>query len=406
MLILIIAIVAGLCSVNYEGMFCKIECLGYSIELNIVVMLFLLSIVIFLLIILARIITYIVLRVYNIKVYFLHKEIDSFITGSSYLCFGESHEVKRYVKKFKGFSNKFNIFKACLYFKIGEYEEAEKYFALAPQASLNKFLGLLLLGFVKKEKSKYCQLQLLKKLNQVFIKQFWSVIFRIEICCIEKKWCAAIVELKYAIKSHVLLPYDAARMLAVVGYAAADQCYRNEKYREGLKILNDVESKCVKDLFITILKAKLYIKIDNKQKAINLLEHQYKVSAHKHVAILYLEVSDDKNQATDILYKISPNYYFSKYLMVQKSINLRQYNVALQYLNDALNKYKYISFYLLMIKLRLNLHDDYKESLWCFENLKNAIPDLHWRCTVCNCSVSEWYYECSYCQAFDSIKWM
>ncbi|QXK92263.1 hypothetical protein HL033_01765 [Neoehrlichia mikurensis] len=403
-LILIITITVGLWAINYESVFCKIEFLGYSVELNMLVILLLLSIIIFLLIALIRIILYVILRIYNVKLHFLQKEVDSFIAGNACLYFGEEREVKKYIKKLRGCDDKFNLLKACLCFKIGQYEKAEKYFTcLVSKNSLPDFLGLLLCSFVKREKDKYCQLQLLKKLNQIFIQQVWSVIFRIDAYCIEKKWNIVISELKYAIKFHLLLPYDAVKLLAVVSYAAADQCYRDEKYQEGLKILKYVKNKYI--LFIAILKAKLYIKIDKKKKALALLEYQYKIDAHKDIAMLYLNISNDKNQAIDMLYKLSPDYYFSKYLIIQKLINLRQYNAALQYLNDALGKYKYVSFYLLMIQLYLNFYDN-KESLCYFEELKNAVPDMHWCCTICNNVVQEWYYECEHCQAFNSIKWI
>ncbi|MGN7618917.1 MAG: hypothetical protein ACTJLM_03135 [Ehrlichia sp.] len=204
----------------------------------------------------------------------------------------------------------------------------------------------------------------------------------------------------------VSMPYDTQEMLNVFYYALAKQYYDSQKYEDGLKILDNIKNCSQHSTVITLLKAKFYVSMQKKRKAVNVLECEYRTRPHPDIANLYLDVTQHDSYAIQKLYGFNPSYYFSVYLMAQDAINLGEYSAAVKYLNNVFKGKNYISLYVLMLKLKVLLQD-YNELLyWTDKIMKDAIVDQHWCCKRCKYVTVHWHYECDNCRSFNTIVWL
>ena len=407
LIFVIVALTVGLWIIDCDGLI-KIDWLGYDIEVNILFTLFIVAVGFFAIILLIKLIFCCLQCVYNFKKNWRNKKITLLEQGYMYLNCGDIERVESCISKLKNFNHpSLFLLKGRFYFDSKKYTLAEKYFTEFTKvvSVIDPSLGVHLLSVIKEVEDQVQQLSLFRKMLEIFYKQSWVAIFKLEICRISRDWNSAVEEIKKIIKLKIRVPYDTQEMLNVFYYALAEQYYDSQKYEEGLRVLDNIKNYSQHSTVITLLKAKFYISMSRKRKAIGVLESEYRSNPHPDIANLYLNITQHDSYAIHRLYSFNTSYYFSIYLMAQDSINLGEYDIAMKYLNNALKSKTYISLYFLMLKLKVSLQD-YSELLyWADKIMKDSIVDQHWCCKKCKYVPVSWHYECDNCKSFNTIVW-
>ncbi|ABD45233.1 tetratricopeptide repeat family protein [Ehrlichia chaffeensis str. Heartland] len=411
LIFVIVALTIGLWVIDCDGII-RIDWLGYDIEVNILFTLFVIAVVFLLLILLVRFIFCFSRCVYRYKRDLQNKKMVLLEQGYMYLNCGDVERVEKIIVKIGNFDHpSLFLLKGRVYFDTGKYILAEKYFTQFVKVVpvIDASLGIHLLNVIMQIEDQIQQLSLLRKMLEIFFKQSWSAIFKLTIYRISRDWGNAIEEMKKIIKLKINLPlpYNTQEMLNVFYYALAKQCYDIQKYDDGLRVLDNIKNcsqQC--STAVTLLKAKFYIDTDKKRKAVNILEHEYRINPHPDIANFYLDIMQHSSHAIHKLYSFNTGYYFSIYLIAQDAINSGEYDTAMKYLNHSFKTKTYISLYFLVLKLKV-LSQNYNELLyWTDKIAKDAIADKYWSCTKCKYTPTCWHYECDGCKSFNTIIWV
>ncbi|RCL20008.1 hypothetical protein DOS86_01005 [Anaplasma marginale] len=403
---IVASLAAGLAIQNYEELVLKIEIAGYVIEANTVFIVFMACALALLLAALLRLCLACALLVYKIKCKSVARQYESLGRGYALLSLGGAmnHEqIVNTVEKLRALDRySLAMLETCAWFRLGQYEMAEKPLLLLKGSSLpDARLGLWLVESLNGERSKDCRLRVLRRLRDVFHRAPWAAMFRLEIARIEGDWDTVLVEVKLAAKRGIVLPYKHERMADIACLMLARSCYQRGDYKEGLKLVGRAT-----DMHAAILKAKTHEKLGNPQKARDALEACYKTTPHPEIVTAYLAVSQDYDTATERLSSLNPDHYVSMILSVKRYMNAKQYNAAEQHAKRAIARYKYVELYCLMADVMARIGNIDEVVYWITKMQKDSVPNMQWRCTKC-CSVSpEWSHECSACNAFDSVQWL
>ncbi|QGR02173.1 heme biosynthesis protein HemY [Ehrlichia ruminantium] len=404
----IIALTIGLWAIDCDGVV-KIEWLHYNIEINILFALCIIAIIFLCIILLVRLVFYIFQCFYSYKKHQQEKRIMLLDQGYMYLNCGNIEKADKCITKLHKFNHpSLFLLKGRFYFDNNKYALAEKYFTQFTQVVpiIDPALGIHLLNHINRIEDQSYQLTLFRKMLEVFYKQSWSAIFKLEICRISRDWNTAIEEMHKIIKLKINVPYDTQEMLCIFYYALAKQHYTYQKYDDALQVLDNIKHYSKYRIPIILLKAQLCVSTNKQRKAIQLLESEYRTNPHPDIANFYLEVMHHDSQAIHKLYNINNDYYFSTYLIAQDAINLGEYNIAMKYLNNVFNSKTYISLRFLMIKLKVLLQDHTELLYWTDKTMKDAIVDQYWQCKQCKCVPINWNYECDNCKGFNTIVWV
>ena len=407
LIFVIVALTIGLWVIDCDGLI-RIEWLGYDIEVNILFTLFIVAFAFFCIVLLVKLIFCFLQCVYNCKRGWRDKKITLLEHGYMYLNCGDIEKVENCIAKLGNFKHpSLFLLKGRFYFDSKKYTLAERHFTEFTKvvSIIDASLGIHLLGLIIQIEDQIQQLSLFRKMQEIFYKQSWVAIFKLEICRISRDWSSAIEEMKKIIKLKISVPYNTQEMLNIFYYALAKQYYDSQKYEDGLKILDNIKNYSQHSTIITLLKAKFYISINKKRKAVNILECEYRTNPHPDIANLYLDIAQHNSYAIHKLYSFNTSYYFSIYLVAQDAITLGEYDAAMKYLSNVFKSKTYISLYFLMLKLKVLLQD-YNELLyWTDKIAKDAIVDQHWSCKKCNYIPVCWHYECDNCKSFNTIVW-
>ncbi|CAI27529.1 Hypothetical protein ERGA_CDS_00770 [Ehrlichia ruminantium str. Gardel] len=408
LIFLVIALTVGLWAIDCDGIV-RIEWLNYNIEINILFALCIIAVIFLFVILLIRLVFYVCQCFYGCKKRRQDKRIILLDQGYMHLNCGNIEKADKCITKLHDFDHpSLFLLKGRFYFDSNKYTLAEKYFIQFSKVVpiIDATLGIHILNHIKQIEDQSKQLSLFRKMLEIFYKQAWSPIFKLEICCISRDWNSAIEEMHKIIKLKINVPYDTQETLCILYYALAKQYYTYQKYDDGLYVFDNMKHYSKHRTVITLLRAQLYINTNKKRKAIQLLESEYRISPHPDIAHLYLEIMHHDSQAIHRLYNINSDYYFSIYLIVQDALNLGEYDLAMKHLNNVFKSRTYLSLYFLMLKLKV-LVQDYTELLyWTDKASKDAITDQHWQCKKCKCIPIHWNYECDNCKGFNTIVWV
>ena len=409
LIFVVVALIVGLWGIDCDGII-RIDWLGYDIEINVLFTLFIVAVIFLLLILLIRIIFCLSRCVYKYGRNLQSKKMTLLEQGYMYLNCGDVKRAEKNIIKLGNFDHpSLFLLKGRVFFDNKRYTLAEKYFTQFTKvvSVIDTSLGIYLLNVIMQTQDQIQQLSLLRKMLEIFYKQSWSTIFKLEIYRISRDWSNAIEEMRKVMKLRINLPYNMQEMLNIFYYALAKQYYDLQKYDDGLKVLDNIKN-CPQhySTAVTLLKAQFYIDTDRKRKAINILEYEYRTNPHPDIANLYLDIMQHNSHAVHKLYGFNTGYYFSIYLIAQDAINLGEYDVAMKYLNHSFKTQTYISLYFLMLKLKV-LSQDHSELLYWVDRItKDAIADKHWSCAKCKYTPTRWHYECDNCRSFNTIIWI
>ena len=408
LIFVIVALTIGLWVIDCDGII-TIDWLGYDIEVNILFTFFVVAVFLLVLILLIRLVFCLIQSLYRYRRDSQNKKMILLEQGYMYLNCGDVERVEKIITKLGSFDHpSFYLLKGRVCFDNRKYALAEKYFGqfakIVPMIDVS--LGVHLLSVISQEEDQIQQLSLLRKMLEIFYKQSWSAIFKLEIYRLSRDWSNAIQEIKKIIKLKVNLPYNVQDMLNIFYYALAKQCYDAQRYNDGLKVLDNIKNCQKYSTPIVLLKAQCYLNTDKKRKAVSILECEYRTNPHPDIANLYLDIMQHNSHAIHKLYSFNTEYYFSIYLIARDAINLGEYDAAVKYLNNEFKTQTYMSLYFLMLKLKV-LSQDYNELLyWTDKIAKDAISEQHWSCTKCQCVSARWHYECDNCKGFNTIVWV
>lgn len=403
---IVASLAAGLAIQNYEELVLKMEIAGYVIEANTVFIVFVVCALALLLAALLRLCLACALLVYKIKCRSVAKQYESLGRGYALLSLGgvmNHAQIVNTVEKLRALDcHSLAILETCAWFRLGQYEMAEKPLLLLKGSSLpDERLGLWLVESLNSEQSKDCRLRVLKRLCDVFHRAPWATMFRLEIARIEGDWGTVLVEVKLAAKRGIVLPYKHERVADIACLMLAESCYQRGEYKEGLKLVGRAT-----DMHAAILKAKTHEKLGNLQKARDVLEACYKTTPHPEIVTAYLAISQDHDTAMERLSGLNAEHYVSMMLAVKRYMNAKQYNAAEQYAKRALAKYKYVELYCIMVDVMACIGNIDEVVYWTQKMQKDSLPNMRWRCTKCCSVLPEWSHECSACNTFDSVQWL
>ena len=403
---IVLAMLAGFLVQGYEGVFFTLEVPGYSIEANVVFVALVVSIAVLVVVLVARSCFAFAMCVHKIKCRVLAKQYENIGRCYAYLSIGDIDDVRQIenipIKLHKQNCSVMAQLKGCACFRLGQYEVAEKYFSLLPPRGLpDGRLGVWLVRTLELEQSKDCKLRVLNRLSHLFSTKPWVSLLRLEAAKMECRWQDVLYELKFIFRNGIPHPYDLSGLRDIACCKLAEICYKRGDYREGLGLVKNVSG-----IQATILATKFHVKLNNIKRAITRLEEHFRIDPHPDIADLYLAISQDSNVAAERLCGLDPECYVSSLLIIRKYISLKQYNAAEQHIKRAIEKYKYVQLYCLMIEVMVHLGDLGEISFWADAMRKDSIPNMRWECSQCSTKSEKWDHECANCGKFNSIRWV
>ncbi|SBO14656.1 hypothetical protein ANAPC1_01017 [Anaplasma phagocytophilum] len=405
LIFIVVSLACGFAVQGYEGLALKLEVLGYSVEANVVFVVFMLCVLFLFIVLVGRACFACALCMYRVRRGSVSKKYDEVGKSFAFLSVGHVDNVRKIVgisERFAKFDSPvLQLLEGCASFRIGQYEIAEKHFSLIPSKALQEVdLGAWLVGILANEKSRDCKLRVLSRLCDVFHSRRWSVLFRLEIARMEGQWDEVLTALKLIEKYGISHPYDLNDLELIARCKLAELHYMQGDFKEGLGVI-----KGSSGLQATLWRAKFNAKLNNVKRAMEELEACYRVDPHPDVASLYLSMVQDKSLAVEKLNALNPDSYMSFLLMVRKYMDLKQYNAAEKHLKQALTQYKYAGLYGMMLEIMVRLGNLDEIEYWIDMMRKDSVPDMHWACEKCCYAPKEWCQECDECEGFNTIKW-
>ncbi|APR98939.1 heme biosynthesis protein HemY [Wolbachia endosymbiont of Folsomia candida] len=386
--------------VKVSGEVLKLELGSYTINIDLYFIIFTFVVLLFLSIILTRFFSSILSTFANIRNRRRDKEELLLFEAFFSIDFGDIENTQRLVKNLTEESDRLSLVKTFNEGKTGNYSLFSS--SLTNIANKNRNLAILLANklIVHLKQEEVVFQKFIEHCSSSINDKILSIPFQIEHCILKEDWTNAIFKLKEAVKLNIFLPFDHKEMFAVFYCALARQYENKGNFKEAIKSLFRAQSCYAAFQPVNYLKAELYIKLGKIRKASAVLEAEYEISPTAQAANLYISLNHDKAER---LCSLRPDYYFSHFLLASSAIAKGKYDLANQHLDTAIKKANYISVYLLMIHLKVILHEQDKAIEWLNKANTEALPDPSWKCKGCHKKLEQWDYRCHSCRGFHCI---
>jgi HemY protein len=386
--------------IKVSGEVIKLELGNYAINVDLYFIIFICVVSSFFLVIFARFFSFISSTFTNIRNRRRDKEELLLFEAFFSIDLDNVENSQKLIKNLNEKSDRLSLIKAFNSGKTGNYSLFSS--SLTNVANKNRNLAILLanklIAHLKQEKIVFQKF--IEHCSSSINDKILSIPFQIEHCMLQEDWINAIFRLKEAVKLNIFLPFDHKQMFAVFYCALARQYENKGNFKEAMKYLFRAQSCYAAFQPVNYLKAELYTKLGKIRKASELLETEYEISPTPQAAKLYISLNHDKAER---LYRLRPDYYFSHFLLASSAITKGKYDLANQHLDTAIKKANYISVYLLMVHLKVILHEHDKVIEWLNKIGSEALPDPSWKCKNCHKKLEQWDCRCPSCGEFNCV---
>lgn len=237
----------------------------------------------------------------------------------------------------------------------------------------------------------------------------WALMLLVELYPQAGKWDPATRVIREAIKRKLLPAPQGDRMLGIIALSKSQQLLSQQQKDTALDQAKYAHKLLPAFAPVVIHYAMLLAELDEKPKAIKLLEQSWKDTGHPDVIQAYLQlVQDNRSEKTlaslERLALLHPDSSSGHLAVAQMALDLQKHGTAKDHLEIALSIEETPIACRLMAEVERLKHASPSMIDQWLERAKSAPqPATTWHCSQCQIVASHWQSNCVRCHGFDTL---